>query len=258
MKSFKLRYYCQICLFKDIIINFIKNGLKKHLSSTCQQPGKGPYWKELRNLRFLLKCKLCVQFCERTKWMIPYPAWFHDWHKTVTPRCFLVMSHISSKIYDDHEDCRNFKTHQPFIDLRPKFFHPLDQGRPIPSKPNLASTHWSYVVFLSWSLTIYFIVALCSCVQLAKNIAKYLLFIIFHILVLILQSACVICTIWKRKQTQLHHACEGTKSKPKPSHVTFKLTTRFIVLFNPQTMQWYYQRIASLSHVRVKRKISCQ
>ena len=164
LKSFKLRYYCQICLFKDIIINFKKNELKKHLSSTCQQPGKGPYWKELRNLRFLLKCKLCVQFCERTKWMIPYPAWFHHWHKTVTPRCFLVMSHISGKIYNVHEDFPTFKTPQPFIDLRPKFFRPLDQGRPIPSKPNLVSTHWSYVVFLSWSLTICFILALYSCV----------------------------------------------------------------------------------------------
>ena len=37
--------------------------------------------------------------------------------------------------------------------------------------------------------------------------------------------------------------CMGTneiKTKTKPSYVTFKLTTRLIVRFNPQTMQWYH------------------
>ena len=29
------------------------------------------------------------------------------------------------------------------------------------------------------------------------------------------------------------------KTKTKPSHVTFKLTTRSIVRFSPQTLQWY-------------------
>ena len=31
----------------------------------------------------------------------------------------------------------------------------------------------------------------------------------------------------------------GIKTKRKLSHVTFKLTTRFIVRFSPQTVQWY-------------------
>ena len=30
------------------------------------------------------------------------------------------------------------------------------------------------------------------------------------------------------------------KTKPKPGHVTFKLTTRTIVRFSSQTMQWYH------------------
>ena len=56
------------------------------------------------------------------------------------------------------------------------------------------------------------------CVQLSKNITKCFLFIIIHILVLILQSVCFICTTWKHKQTmeqQSHRACERTKSKQK-------------------------------------------
>ena len=52
-------------------------------------------------------------------------------------------------------------------------------------------------------------------------------FIIIHILVLILQSTCFICTTWKRKQTmeqQLQHACERTILKQKQNQqVTFKL-----------------------------------
>ena len=45
------------------------------------------------------------------------------------------------------------------------------------------------------------------------------------------------------KQTmeqQPHRACEWKKSKQKQNHVTFKLGTRFIVWFSPQTMQWYH------------------
>ena len=41
------------------------------------------------------------------------------------------------------------------------------------------------------------------------------------------------------------------KTKTKPSHVTFKLTTRSIVRFSPQTMQWYHLRMASLLDNRV-------
>ena len=41
-------------------------------------------------------------------------------------------------------------------------------------------------------------------------------------------------------EQQQHRASERTKSKQKTSHVTFKLTTRSIVRFSPQTVQWYY------------------
>ena len=48
------------------------------------------------------------------------------------------------------------------------------------------------------------------------------------------------------------------KIKAKPSHVTFKLTTCFLVRFSQQRMPWYHERMASLSDTRVNRKISCQ
>ena len=48
------------------------------------------------------------------------------------------------------------------------------------------------------------------------------------------------------------------KTKTKPSHASFKLTTRSVVRFSPRTVLWYHQRIASLSDIRIKRKICCQ
>ena len=101
------------------------------------------------------------------------------------------------------------------------------------------------------------------CVELPKNITKYLSFIIIHIFSTHFAINLFFCTTWKRKETieqQPHRACEGTKSKQKtkPSHVAFKLTTRSIVRFLTQKMQWYHEGIASLSDVRVERKISCQ
>ena len=67
---------------------------------------------------------------------------------------------------------------------------------------------------LSWSLTIYFFVALysclCSCPKIAENAFFEKVF-----LVLILQSTCFIYIAWKRKQTmeqEPHRACEWTKS----------------------------------------------
>ena len=47
---------------------------------------------------------------------------------------------------------------------------------------------------------------------------------------------------------------QGNKNKTK--HVTFKLTTCSVVQFSPQTM--VSLKMASLSDVRFKRKISCQ
>ena len=76
----------------------------------------------------------------------------------------------------------------------------------------------------SWSLTIWFFMALysreCSCPNISQN-AFYLW--LFKLLVLILQSTCFICTTWKCKQTmeqQPHRACERTKSKTKTSHTS--------------------------------------
>ena len=53
-------------------------------------------------------------------------------------------------------------------------------------------------------------------------------------------------------EQQPHRACERNQNKNKTKHVTFKLTTRSIVRFSPQTMQWYHWRITSLSDVRVR------
>ena len=51
-------------------------------------------------------------------------------------------------------------------------------------------------------------------------------------------------------EQQPQRARERTKSKQEQNHVTFKLTTRSIVRFSPQTMQWMDVRMASLSDVK--------
>ena len=58
------------------------------------------------------------------------------------------------------------------------------------------------------------------------------------------------------KRKQPHRACKRTKSKQKQNHVMLHSNWHMgsIARFSPQTMQ----RMASLSDVRVKRKISCQ
>ena len=78
------------------------------------------------------------------------------------------------------------------------------------------------LILSSYPLRHYFICffrgIILLCVQLSKNIMKCLLFMISHILVLILQSTCSICTTWKRKQTmeqERHRPCEWTKSEQK-------------------------------------------
>ena len=75
----------------------------------------------------------------------------------------------------------------------------------------------------SWSLTICFFVALYSCVCSCPKISWNVFYLwLSTFLVLILQSTCFICTIWKRKQTmeqELHRACEQTKSKQKQNQV---------------------------------------
>ena len=53
------------------------------------------------------------------------------------------------------------------------------------------------------------------------------------------------------------HVKEKITIKTKPSQVAFKLTTRSIVRFSPHKIQCFGEGMASLSYVRVKRKISC-
>ena len=87
-----------------------------------------------------------------------------------------------------------------------------------------------------------------SCVQLSKNITKYILFIIIHIFTL--GFTFTFCNppvsfaqpedaskLWNNKCTV--HVNERNQSK-KTSHVIFKLTTYSIVRFSPQIMQWYH------------------
>ena len=44
--------------------------------------------------------------------------------------------------------------------------------------------------------------------------------------------------LWNNNHTV--HMNERNRSKMKPCHVTFKMTTRSIVRFSPQTEQWYH------------------
>ena len=91
---------------------------------------------------------------------------------------------------------------------------------------HLAEASLSYLLLCDFTLL---------CEQLSENIKKYLLFIIIHILVLILQSTCFICTTWKRKQTmeqQPHRACERTKSKQKQNQVTSHSNWPRVLLFD--------------------------
>ena len=98
----------------------------------------------------------------------------------------------------------------------------------------------------SWSLTICFFVALYSCVCSCPKISRNVFYLwLSTFLVLILQSICFICTIWKRKlwnnNCTVHlNESNQNKNKDKSRHVTFKLTPRCIVQISPQTMQWYH------------------
>ena len=58
---------------------------------------------------------------------------------------------------------------------------------------------------------------------------------LFTFLVLILQSACFICTTWKREQTmeqQPHHTCERTKLIQKQNQVTSHSNWPRLLLFD--------------------------
>ena len=74
----------------------------------------------------------------------------------------------------------------------------------------------------------------CAVVQIYHEISFIYNYFQYSFLVLILQSACFICTTGKRKQTmeqKPHRAMQTNKikAKTKPRHFTFKLTTHSIV-----------------------------
>ena len=62
--------------------------------------------------------------------------------------------------------------------------------------------------------------------------------------------------LWNNNRTV--HVNEPNQTKKKPSHVTFKMTTRHIVRFSLQTRQWHHSRMALRSDATVKIKIFCQ
>ena len=90
---------------------------------------------------------------------------------------------------------------------------------------------------LSWSLTICFFVALyffvCSCPKISRN--AFFIYNYSHFLYSFWNQR-VLFAQPEGKQTmeqQPHRVCEWKKSKQKQNHVTFKLSTRFIVCFKP-------------------------
>ena len=90
----------------------------------------------------------------------------------------------------------------------------------------LISFYQASLSAFSWVILLY--------VQLSKNITKCLLFTIIHIFSTDFESDCFLCTgppcMWTTE----------IKTKTKPSYFTFKLSTRSIVRFSPQTMKWYH------------------
>ena len=90
----------------------------------------------------------------------------------------------------------------------------------------LTSFYQASLSAFSWVILLY--------VQLSKNITKCLLFTIIHIFSTDFESDCFLCTgppcMWTTE----------IKTKIKPSYFTFKLSTRSIVRFSPQTMKWYH------------------
>ena len=75
----------------------------------------------------------------------------------------------------------------PLVQLCPKLFHPHDLGRPISNEPPLPLPPPRHLTIYFWHLTIYFYVALHSCLcsyqKISQNVSWKMLF-----LVLILQS----------------------------------------------------------------------
>ena len=83
------------------------------------------------------------------------------------------------------------------------------------------------------------------CVQLSKNITKSFLFIITHIFSAHF-AICILLFYLHNLKTNYGKATtpcmwmSKIKTKTKPSHVTFKLTTCSIVWLSPLTMQQYH------------------
>ena len=95
------------------------------------------------------------------------------------------------------------------------------------------------------------------CVQLPKIIYNYLYFwYSFSNQSILLAQLEDVNKLWDNSVNVNEQ--NNNNKKTEPNHVTFKLTTRSIVRFSPQTMQWYHERMTSLSDAIVKRKIFCQ
>ena len=103
-------------------------------------------------------------------------------------------------------------------------------------------------------LFVFFSGFILLCVQLSKNIRKCLLFIIIHIF----QYSFCNQPVFFAQLENIKKPWSEITTKIKPSHVAFKLTMCSIVGCSSHKMQWYHEGMASLSDVRVKRKISCQ
>ena len=133
-------------------------------------------------------------------------------------------------MYEVHENCPICKTPTPLVHLRPKFFHPLDLGRPISNelpypndkqsiKRNIIEGWLLYVIrsflkvgfrfqyqiinltwlsfdvfWFSWSLTVCFFVSLYSFVCGCPKIYFIRIFSAH-----LAMKICFICTTWKRK-----------------------------------------------------------
>ena len=100
---------------------------------------------------------------------------------------------------------------------------------------NLAWLSCDFISF-SWSRTVCFFVALYSCMCSFPKISQNVFYLwLSTILVVILQSTCLIYKTWKRKQImeqQLQRTFEWTKSKQKQNKVTSNSSSPRVLLFD--------------------------
>ena len=105
----------------------------------------------------------------------------------------------------------NFKDLPPPVLLRPKPFLPLEPGRPSLNEAPLTYTPHSH-----------------TCTHIHTHAHTHTHTHTHHPPQQSIKSKAV--WLWTNE----------IKAKAKPSHITLELTTRSIVRFSPQTMQWYH------------------